>query len=154
MGPRLRLLAVCALAQILLVSFPLHATRRTAAKKSSPAALSAAAANNASGNSLLGDATLRGNDVLRAQILLDRAHFSPGELDARYGGTMRGAVTAYNAAKKIGGGARVTAATWKALNADNAPVIVGYTLTAADLAAPFAASGLLIISLINSPKTR
>jgi lipoprotein-anchoring transpeptidase ErfK/SrfK len=139
MGPRLRLLAVCALAQTLLISSPLHASRRTAVKKAaSRAALSATAANDAAASPLLGVTTLRGNGVLRAQILLDRAHFSVGEVDGRFGATMRGAVTAYNAARKIDGGSQVNAATWKALNLDTAPVIVSYTLTAADLAAPFA----------------
>ena len=50
---------------------------------------------------------------------------------------MRGAVAAFNQARKIDAGAQLTAATWQALNADTAPVIVDYTLTAADLAGPF-----------------
>src|ERR1700757_1845821 len=76
-------------------------------------------------------------EVLRVQVLLDRAHFSPGEIDGRYGGITRGAVAAYNLAKKINAGSQVSAETWSALNADTAPVIVDYTLTAADLAGPF-----------------
>ena len=100
---------VCAIAQILLfVSFPLRA------------------ANKASRN-----------PILIAQILLDRAHFSPGEIDGRLGATTRGAVAAFNLAKKTKAGARVTATTWRALNLDTAPVIVPYTITAADLAGPF-----------------
>jgi lipoprotein-anchoring transpeptidase ErfK/SrfK len=133
MGPRLRLFKIsCTLVQILFfVSSPLHATGRK------PAPLKAAAVNNASGNPILSRAAQRGAAVLRAQILLDRAHFSPGEIDGRFGATTRGAVAAFNLAKNTKAGAKVNAATWRALNLDTAPAIVSYTLTAADLAAPY-----------------
>jgi len=115
--PRL-LTTICAFVQILLfVSSPLHAALRTAGKKPAKARLN--------------------TTILRAQILLDRAHFSPGEIDGHFGATTRGAVAAFNLAKKTRAGAQVNAATWRALNRDTAPVIVAYTLTAADLAGPF-----------------
>ena len=134
MGPPLRLFTIiCALAQILLVSSPL----RAAGRRSAPAPLNAAATNNHSGNPTLSVTAKRGAAILRAQILLDRAHFSPGEIDGRFGATMRGAVAAFNLAKKTKAGARVNAATWHALNLDTAPAIVSYTLTAADVAGPF-----------------
>jgi lipoprotein-anchoring transpeptidase ErfK/SrfK len=101
------------------------------------ATLSAAAANNVSGKPIVNSSSYRSAAVLRAQILLDRAHFSPGEIDGRFGASMRGAVTAFNFAKRTNAGARVNAATWKALNLDPAPAIVSYTLTAADVAGPF-----------------
>jgi lipoprotein-anchoring transpeptidase ErfK/SrfK len=133
MGPRLRFMVVSAALPILLsVASPLLASAK---KKSVP--LNASAINRGSGNPILRSSSQSGASVLRAQILLDRAHFSPGEIDGRYGGITRGAVTAFNLAKKTSAGAQVNAATWKALNADTAPAIVDYTLTAADLAGPY-----------------
>ena len=101
--------------------------------------VTAAAVNKRSGHPVLNASSLRSASVVRAQILLDRAHFSPGEIDGRFGGTMRGAVAAFHRARKMKDGNRVTAATWKALNLDTAPAIVSYTLTAEDVAGPFTA---------------
>jgi lipoprotein-anchoring transpeptidase ErfK/SrfK len=100
---------------------------------------SAAAVNAANGHPILTASSKRSASVTRAQILLDRAHFSAGEIDGRLGGNMRGAIAAFNRSRKIKDGARVSAATWKALNLDTAPAIVPYTLTAEDVAGPFRA---------------
>jgi lipoprotein-anchoring transpeptidase ErfK/SrfK len=78
-----------------------------------------------------------GSAVLRAQILLDRAHFSPGEMDGRYGDTMRIAIEGYQAARKMPVTGIVDTATWQSLNADLNPALIAYTVTEQDAAGPF-----------------
>lgn len=75
--------------------------------------------------------------MLRVQVLLDRAHFSPGEIDGHFGGNTRRAVAAFNKAHRLRGGERVETGTWAALNHDTAPVVVPYVEAAGDVAGPF-----------------
>lgn len=123
MGLQTRLFTVSCALTLLVISPHLRAAT----------SFSAATANDVTRKVTLHSSSQKGAAVLRVQILLDRAHFSPGEIDGRYGGNTSSAASAFNDARKIKGGAVVKEATWNALNADTAPVIVPYTLTKEDL---------------------
>lgn len=78
-----------------------------------------------------------GSAVVRLQILLDRAHFSPGQIDGRYGDNLRMALKGYQAAHRVRSTGIGDAATWRCLNADTAPILVAYTISSEDTAGPF-----------------
>jgi lipoprotein-anchoring transpeptidase ErfK/SrfK len=79
----------------------------------------------------------KGSAVLRAQILLDRAHFSCGELDGDFGVNLSKALAAFQRARQLPASDSVDAATWTALNDDKAPALTTYTITAQDEKGPF-----------------
>lgn len=78
-----------------------------------------------------------GPNVLRAQVLLDRAHFSPGEMDASYGSNLRKAILGFQKLHQLKVSGEIDAATWKELERDQAPVLTVYTVTAKDVAGPY-----------------
>lgn len=112
-----------------------HDRRKTRAKRSE--APTARRANDRSREPRLSSKSPGGSSVLRVQVLLDRAHFSPGEIDGLYGTSTRMAVAAYNASQRLRGGQKVERATWKALGRDTAEVVVPYTIAPEDVAGPF-----------------
>lgn len=79
----------------------------------------------------------KGEDVMSVQILLDRAHFSPGEIDAAFGENLTKAVQAFQMARKLPVTGKVDQATWDIMQADTAPGVVNYTITPKDVRGPF-----------------
>lgn len=76
---------------------------------------------------------------VRLQVLLDRAHFSPGEIDGRFGENAKKALRAYAEARQLPSSDTVTDDAWNALRADDRRVTMTYTITEQDVAGPFLA---------------
>lgn len=75
--------------------------------------------------------------MLRAQVLLDRAHFSPGEIDGRGGSNTTRAIQAFQRSRGLEPSGELDAGTWEALTADAAPALVAHAI-GNELAGPFA----------------
>jgi len=76
-------------------------------------------------------------DVLRAQILLDRAHFSPGEIDGVRGSNFDKAVLGFQQSRDLEASGELDAATWAELEIGSVPELVDYTITENDVQGPF-----------------
>src|SRR5690349_5784890 len=79
----------------------------------------------------------KGSGVLRAQILLDRAHFSCGELDGDFGVNLEKTVKAFQEARHLPTTGEVDPPTWAALNSDQAPALTNYIISPSDETGPF-----------------
>ncbi|WP_082659849.1 L,D-transpeptidase family protein [Aureimonas sp. AU40] len=71
--------------------------------------------------------------LIRLQVLLDRAHASPGVIDGRAGGNTDKAIRAYEDMNDLKGNGQVDEALWKALSKDDAPAVKTYELTREDV---------------------
>ena len=78
-----------------------------------------------------------GPRVVRAQILLDRARFSPGQIDGVYGDDFGVAVKGYQEDHDLKPTGTIDAAMWGLLNRDAGPLLLTYAITQADVKGPF-----------------
>ena len=109
---------------------------RAEVKSASNKALDIDAFNNSTESPLLRSGS-KGPAVARAQILLDRAWFSCGEIDGRFAANMQRMVKAYQTTHGLKPTGTVTAETWKSLRDDSSPLLSRYAVTDKDLAGPF-----------------
>jgi lipoprotein-anchoring transpeptidase ErfK/SrfK len=76
--------------------------------------------------------------LLKAEVLLDRAGFSPGVIDGRDGTNLQHALEAFATAHGLTSSGALDAASWNALTGgDAAPPMQSYVITADDEAGPF-----------------
>lgn len=124
-----------------LVAVALSATPALAAKKHrvAPQPLTIEAINAAQWTSGARGAEKRASPVmLKAQVLLARAGFSPGSIDARLGGNFQKALRAFQQAKGLETSGKLDENTWKALtDGSGEEVVKRYAIAASDTKGPF-----------------
>ena len=76
--------------------------------------------------------------LVKAEVLLDRARFSPGEIDGQMGENFQKALAAFKVAQGLPDDSKLDAPAWEKLTATSSePVIKDYTITAEDVRGPF-----------------
>lgn len=126
----------CALAVVPQTSLAQQKKTPAGTQATKAAAFDLDAFNSASDSPLLRTGS-QGAAVARAQILLDRAWYSTGEIDGRFAANMQRMVRAYQSAHALKVTGTVTPETWQSLREDSAPLLTRYSVTDKDAAGPF-----------------
>jgi lipoprotein-anchoring transpeptidase ErfK/SrfK len=79
------------------------------------------------------------NALLRAEVLLARAHFSPGVIDGQDGGNLQNAIGSFERAHNLPVDGKMNEQVWAALAKDTRPALTDYVITADDVKGPFLA---------------
>jgi lipoprotein-anchoring transpeptidase ErfK/SrfK len=130
----------------LMVADAAHAAKRRGSHAGSHAAtpaptLDAQAVNDAQFSAPSGKGRARATSpatIIKAEILLDRAGFSPGEIDGQAGSNDQKALAAFQEANGLKPTGRLDADTWSRLTAtSNDPVLREYEIESGDVKGPF-----------------
>ena len=117
-----------------------HAAKRTASHAATPA-LDAQAIDNAQFSAPSGKGRARAPSaatIIKEEILLDRAGFSPGEIDGQAGSNDQKALAAFQEANGLKPTGRLDAETWDRLTATSSePSLMEYEIQPADVKGPF-----------------
>src|SRR3982074_2939376 len=101
-------------------------------------ALDASAINNAQYSSKRTSKDKLDPAVVKAEILLDRAQFSPGEIDGKLGENAKKALRAFAEAKGLPSDKALTPEVWTALaETSKDPAIAEYKISESDVKGPF-----------------
>lgn len=79
--------------------------------------------------------------MIKAQVLLDRARFSPGEIDGKSGENFSKALMAFSSQLGLASTRQLTEDAWRELSSANSePVLIEYTISDEDVRGPFVQS--------------
>src|SRR5436309_13178073 len=76
--------------------------------------------------------------MIKAQVLLDRTRFSPGEIDGKSGENFSKALMAFASHLGLNSTGQLTEEAWRELTSANSePVLIEYTISDEDVRGPF-----------------